>query len=213
MNEYCIGEIKGGREIGRKTSNTFIWHICLRCGQARWVRLVSGSVRHDTCHSCATQKVKKEQRNYTRIRLHPWDFFYPMTTKKGCVAEHRLIMAQELGRCLQDWEIVHHKNHIRTDNRIANLQIVTDDRHKQITILECKIDRLSEKQTDLMTEIKLLRLENRQLRKLVSVDIVDFCIGKEDYMDRISYIEKCAILYRVNKSKLTGFIPVVGTNE
>ena len=165
MNEPSIGEVKGGHEIGRKTSNTFIWHICPRCGQARWVRLVGGSVRHNTCHSCATQKVKREQRNYIRIRLLPGDFFYSMATKNGCVAEHRLVMAKQLGRCLQDWEIVHHKNHIRTDNRIENLQIVTDDRHKQITILECKIDRLLEKQTDLMTELKLLRLENRQIRK------------------------------------------------
>ena len=75
-------------------------------------------------------------------------------------------MAKHLGRCLHSWEIVHHKNHQRADNRIENLQLVTDDRHKQLTILETKIDRLTEKQDALMLEIKLLRLENKRLAEV-----------------------------------------------
>ena len=76
-----------------------------------------------------------------------------MFLANGYVQEHRLIMAKHLGRCLHRWEIVHHKGikypkssiENRSDNRIENLQLVTDDRHKQITILERRIAYLENK--------------------------------------------------------------------
>lgn len=84
----------------------------------------------------------KTSSGYIELHLYPNDFFYPMADKNNKVKEHRLIMAKSLGRCLHDWEIVHHKNHIKDDNHIENLQLVTDDRHKQISIMEQKVDRL-----------------------------------------------------------------------
>ena len=70
---------------------------------------------------------RKTAQGYITILLQPNNFFYSVSNKDGYVMEHRLVMAKSLGRCLQPWEIVHHKNGIKDDNRIENLELVASN--------------------------------------------------------------------------------------
>ena len=46
--------------------------------------------------------------------------------------EHRYVMEEYLGRELDSSELVHHKNSLRTDNQIENLEIHTRSSHRAI---------------------------------------------------------------------------------
>jgi len=182
-----LGEIKYAHEVGYKGYEKMVWHACVDCGKQRWVPLRAVKPSGLTCQSCARKRVAarlgnriyrrcqdnpnwkggrmKDARGYIKISLHPNDFFYPMVNRSRYVMEHRLVMAKHLGRCLHRWEIVHHKNHIKDDNRIENLQLVSEDRHLQITLLERRISRL---ETKVEGQGKLIKLLQWQLKQEVT---------------------------------------------
>lgn len=57
--------------------------------------------------------------------------FGAMARKDGYVMEHRLLVAQALGRPLLRRETVHHENHDPQDNRLTNLKLFANNRdHK-----------------------------------------------------------------------------------
>jgi len=65
----------------------------------------------------------KNDKGYLRIsRVNEWG------VRKELLV-HRLVYEEFLGRPLQPWEHIHHRNGIRTDNRLENLELIHAGKH------------------------------------------------------------------------------------
>ena len=138
-----IGDVKHSSDLGFKGTQKYIWCGCVVCGKERWVRLIHGKPKNERCIRCiniarnhpgpTAPRWKGGRRAMTSGYVEIWvaenDFFYPMAGVNHTIREHRLIMAKHLGRCLQRWEHVHHKNGVKNDNRIENLELTTSGAH------------------------------------------------------------------------------------
>lgn len=62
-----------------------------------------------------------DENGYLLVRLQPDHPHFGMTSNEGYVREHRLVMAQALGRDLTSNETVHHIDGVKTHNHLSNL--------------------------------------------------------------------------------------------
>jgi hypothetical protein len=75
----------------------------------------------------------KKKGNYKNVRYVrcPKEYL-GMSRKDGYVMEHRLVMAQQVGRLLERVECVHHIDHNPTNNEINNLLLFPDNSSHKI---------------------------------------------------------------------------------
>lgn len=66
---------------------------------------------------------------YVRINISTDPIFADHAYIDNTVLEHRYVMAKHLGRILERNEHVHHKNGIKTDNRLKNLELMSAAEH------------------------------------------------------------------------------------
>jgi len=160
------------KKLGYKTQAIYLWDACSNCGKERWIRRRDKGI---LCRSCARKQVtgsrcprwnggRKTSRGYVYIFIKESHPLFTMAQKDGArysIAEHRLVMAKALNRCLQSWEIVHHINGIKNDNRIENLELVSQRRdHLSLRYLRDTIYKLE-------SRITLLEAENERLNSML----------------------------------------------
>ena len=82
----------------------------------------------------------------------------PMADKRGEVYEHRLVMSEILGRPLETWEIIHHKDGNRANNHPSNLELHPSSEHITITRLQNRVKQLESLLSKNQIDIPLLFL-------------------------------------------------------
>ncbi len=153
-----------GRHRGMKQ-----WTVCPHCENGRWVR--GDSLIRDEytglCQKChnkytgvAPEKhgswhggyTVKDGRKY--IRVPATDPLYSMA-KNGYIREHRLVMARHLGRIIEPWEIVHHKDGDIKNNKIENLMILGSRvEHQVSSLVMATVTHLKKKVTLLIEQLE-----------------------------------------------------------
>jgi len=68
------------------------------------------------------EELSQKDREFAKMLLNKGD-------KPNRISQHRFVMAKHLNRRLKDYEIVHHKNGVKTDNRLENLELLTTKSH------------------------------------------------------------------------------------
>lgn len=166
-----------GKPVFKNRDPWYYKHICRNCGNEVWHQKRDLNRACSECTYAVRQTLSGEAHpnwkggryyngEYIVVQLKPDDAYYAMCHARGCVLEHRLVMARDLGRCLSDSEVVHHINGNKRDNRISNLELLPNDvSHLPYVNLQRQVASLELKVKDQDKQIRTLRWRIKELEQ------------------------------------------------
>jgi hypothetical protein len=109
--------------------------ICALCGATERVVTAATTKFPGYCRQCIYRGLRAAPQSVPRpltkdgYVLVPKQYDHPRRNNSYQVLEHILVVEHHLGRYLNDREVVHHKNGVKTDNRLENLELTTASAH------------------------------------------------------------------------------------
>lgn len=85
--------------------------------------------RHTARNRATTKGWTLTSKGYVAMRAQG----HPMADRTGYVMQHRLVVAEALGRDLLPSEVVHHINGVKDDNRLENLELLEKVTHDRLS--------------------------------------------------------------------------------
>ena len=174
-------------EWQRNKAGEIVYNVaCPECGVMLWRRWRDRVRLCQPCsHKAKARKISGERGvrwnggrfvtsgGYVLIYLDKTSPFFSMASHRHdnkytepigrYIQEHRLVIAQHLGRCLKSWEVVHHINRDKTDNRLENLELLpAQTTHLVRTFKDSYIKKLEVRISKLETEVKVLKWHIKQ---------------------------------------------------
>lgn len=124
--------MKDCKRCGRKYTASSRHKFCPKCRQQLDKKPcpICGRLRQRKSNVCKICYFQSKQYPYSQKRHQSKDGYlyvyyksHPYADKSGRILEHRLVFENKLGRYLLPFESIHHKNGVRNDNRIENLEL------------------------------------------------------------------------------------------
>lgn len=126
-----LGLITVIREAGKNQRGRFTWECHCDCGSIVYWENCQLTRKSKSCGCVLTDYARgPEHGNWKGGRAVRTDGYvlirrpdHPNAQKRGYVLEHVWVMSQHLDRPIRPTEQVHHKNGIRADNQLSNLEL------------------------------------------------------------------------------------------